>query len=91
MQFRFRRYNKEEQEYELVTYTDVENYNLFFQTLTFMKEHHCTYAIEVNKTGVVESNNVVIYEVEEVSLCISKDTGDDGLVPHFVVDITEAV
>lgn len=86
MQFRFRTYNKEKEKYDLITLIDVEDYDTMFKTLIFMKEHKCEYPIEVNIEGIVETFGEN-YDVLCVSLCVDSDYGEEGLVPHFVVDI----
>lgn len=88
MQFRFREYNEENKNYNLITYIDIEDYDTMFKTLTFMAEHKCKYPIEVNTESMVETLGDC-YCVKDVSLCISKKTGEEALIPHFVVDIKE--
>lgn len=89
MQFRFRKYNEEKKNYDLITYTDIDDYDVMFKTLTFMKENECTYPIEVNTNSIVESLGDSYY-VTNVSLCVSKDTSEEErLTPHFVVDVEE--
>lgn len=89
MQFRFREYNEENKEYDLITYTDIEDYDTMFKTLTFMKEHKCEYCIEINIEGIVETLGRN-YKIDNVSLCVSEKRGEDALTPHFVVDVREA-
>lgn len=89
MQFRFRKYNTENQNYDLITYTDIQDYDIMFKTLTFMKEHRCEFPIEVNTESLVETLGDC-YCVTNVSLCVSKDTSEEErLTPHFVVDVEE--
>lgn len=90
MQFRFRVYDEENQKYNLITYTDIEDYNTMFKTLTFMVEHECKYPIELNTEDTVETVGRNYY-VTNVSLCIGEDTGEDRLLPHFVVDLEEEI
>lgn len=90
MQFRFREYNENDKSYNLITYIDVQDYDILFKTLTFMAEHECPYSVEVNTDGMVDTMGNS-YCVNNVSLCVSKDTtGEDALMPHFVVDVEEA-
>ena len=86
MQFRFREYNRETNKYNLITYCDIEDYDTMFKTLTFMAEHKCEYPLEVNTESIVEllGDN---YDVVGVALCVSKETGEERLTPHFVVDV----
>lgn len=86
MQFRFREWDEESQRYNLITLCNIDDYDTMFKTLTYMKEHKCEYAIELNTESVVDTAGDC-YEVEQVGLCISKEIGDDGLIPHFVVDV----
>lgn len=91
MQFRFREYIEDEKKYKLISISNVDDYDIFFKTLTFMQEHKCEFPIEVNNDGIVESGNTDNYYVENVAFCISKDySEEDGLRPHFVVDVKEA-
>lgn len=85
MQFRFREYDEEKKAYNLITYTDIEDYDTMFKTLTFMKEHNCENSIEVNTKNLVEEIGDCYY-IKEVSLCLGQGCGSQ-LIPHFVVDI----
>ncbi len=79
---------KNKKKYNIVTYADIEDYDTMFKTLTFMKEHKCEYCIEINTEGIIETLGDD-YEIDNVSLCVSKATGEEGLIPHFVVDVRE--
>lgn len=84
MQIRFREYNKEKDKYDLVGYTDVTDYDTAFKMLTFMREHECSFCIEVNPTGIVETEGDY-YCVKNVSYCIPA-LGKE-LISHIIVDI----
>lgn len=89
MQVRFREYDEDAKKYKLIAYDEVEDYDTMFKTLTFMKEHKCEYALEVNEQNAVETEGT-LYEIEQVSLCVSRHGGEDSILPHFVVDVREA-
>lgn len=89
MQFRFRIYNEETKSYDLLTYIDIQDYDIMFKTLTYMSEHKCDFSIELNTESIVETLGEN-YNVIGVSLCISKETGEERLTPHFVVDLEYA-
>lgn len=88
MQIRFREYDKEKDSFNLIGYTDVDDYDVAFKMLTFMKEHECSFCIEINTKGIVDTEGDY-YCVKEVSYCVPA-LGQE-LISHIVVDIESEV
>lgn len=85
MHIRFRECNKDTNEYKLLSYTDINDYDIAFKMFTFMKEHDCDFAISI--ANKAEDINEIYYKVKDISF-VTPSIGSD-ILPHIAVDLEE--
>lgn len=87
MQFRFLN-----EENKLIGYIKVDDYDTMFKTLTFMKEHNCSYCVEqLMKDDLADCETEGVYEIENVAFIIPNINNANEILPHFRVYLREAL
>lgn len=91
MQFRFSKYNEENDKNEVLGYCDIDDYDVAFKVFEHMKKAESEFCVQINDTGLVDSE-CNYYIVKDVYFVCSSNTIplDEQILSHFVVSLEEA-